>query len=265
LRVFFTLDEEGKKFRTALLAKKLTKEKLMPDPTHLPTPEPEKKKRTRGVLNKAQVEALTKAEQIGLAAQKPVHAPRLAARDITAGFVTTLLTDVDAARKKAAAAVRDTTGTRSATLSEDSTEQALLVALHEVQAAARQKYARSEPAKLLDYLIGTRLNQSRPLLEQNSETVIEKLGTDSLPGITAAKVTNLITLRAACIAANSTQGGSQSDATSDRAQLGHMIDSITDRRLTIQFAADAEYPCTDDKCHGPRKEFSLPLSRPFSA
>lgn len=236
----------------------------MPDPTPPPAPDPEKKKRTRGVLNKAQAAALTKAEQICLSAQKAVHAPKLAARDIAGAFVTTLVTDVDSARKKAALAVRDTTSTRSATLSEESAERDLLAALHEVQAAARQKYARSEPAKLLDYLIGTRLNQSRPLLELNSETIIEKLGPDTLPGITAGKVTDLINARIAYIAANATQGGSKSDAMSDHALLGEMIESITDRRLTIQFAADAEYPCSDDKCHGPRKEFSLPLSRPFN-
>ena len=133
-----------------------------------------------------------------------------------------------------------------------------------MQAAARQKYARTEPARLLDYLIGTRLNPSRALLEQNSETILEKLVSDTLPGINAGKVTNLATLRANCIAANATQGGSQSSTTTDRAQLAEMIESITDRRLTIRFAADAEYPCTDDKCHGARKEFYLPLSRPFN-
>ena len=38
------------------------------------------------------------------------------------GWVAGLLADVELARKKAAAAVRDTTSTRSATLTEDTTE-----------------------------------------------------------------------------------------------------------------------------------------------
>jgi hypothetical protein len=41
------------------------------------------------------------------------------------------------------------------------------------------------------------------------------------------------------------------------------VHSITDRRITIQFAADAEWPCTVDANAGIRGEFFLPLSQPF--
>ena len=60
------------------------------------------KKRTRGAVNKAFIQALDKAEQITLAAQKTAHATALATRDITAEFVTTLQDDIKTARNEIA-------------------------------------------------------------------------------------------------------------------------------------------------------------------
>jgi len=42
-----------------------------------------------------------------------------------------------------------------------------------------------------------------------------------------------------------------------------MLASITDRRITIQFAADAEWQYTKPENAGIRKEFYLPTDRPF--
>jgi hypothetical protein len=58
-------------------------------------------------------------------------------------------------------------------------------------------------------------------------------------------------------------GSQQSDATTRRKQRDAQVQSITDRRLTIQFAADAEWPYTVDANAGIRGEFFLPLSQPF--
>ena len=55
----------------------------------------------------------------------------------------------------------------------------------------------------------------------------------------------------------------QSDATTRRKQRDAQVQSITDRRLTIQFAADAEWPYTVDANAGIRGECFLPLSQPF--
>jgi hypothetical protein len=41
------------------------------------------------------------------------------------------------------------------------------------------------------------------------------------------------------------------------------VHSNTDRRITIQFAADAEWPFTVDANAGISGEFFLPLSQPF--
>ena len=121
----------------------------MPDPIPpTPTPEPPPAPRQRGALNKAQVEEITKAEQIAKAAQKAAYATPLAAREIMAAFVDLLLTDINAARNKTADAVQSTTGKESATQSEAAAQKNLIVAMQEAQAAARQKYARSIGAAL---------------------------------------------------------------------------------------------------------------------
>ena len=135
--------------------------------------------------------------------------------------------------------------------------------MQEVQAAARQKYARTDATKLADYFIGQKLDDSRALLEQYSSAVIEKLTTDTLPGITAAKKTALADLRQDYVDADDTQAGQQSEATTERDDLVIMLKSITDRRMTIQFAADAEWPYTTEANHGVRKEFKLPAGMPF--
>jgi hypothetical protein len=55
----------------------------------------------------------------------------------------------------------------------------------------------------------------------------------------------------------------QSDATTKRKQRDAQVASITDRRLTIQFAADAEWPFNVDANAGIRVEFFLPAHQPF--
>ena len=182
------------------------------DPTPLPAPEPAPK-HGRGLLNKAQSEELTKADQIGIAAQKADRPVTLAARDISSGFVTQALADITAARAKSTEAVTDTTGTRTASVAEDTSERSLIAAMQEVQTAAKQKYARTQPEKLQDYYVGRKLLGNRALLEQYSQGIINKLGSDTLPGITPAKIAALGTLRTAYISTNSAQTGSQSDAT----------------------------------------------------
>ena len=232
-----------------------------PTPQSPPEPTP---KRVRSPLNKAQEAELNKAEQIGRTSQKAAYAGRLAAREIISGFVNQLLADAASARTKSADALHSTTGKTSASLTENNAEANLVVAIQEIQAAARQKYARTQPEKLRDYFIGQKLTGNRPMLEGYSQAIIDKLATDTLPGITPEKVANLGTLRAASIAANATQGGAQSDATTGRTDLDAMVQSIKDRRMEIQFAADAEWPYTKPGNAGVRKEFYLPSDRPFS-
>ena len=138
------------------------------------------------------------------------------------------------------------------------------IAIQEVQAAAKQKYACTVPDQLPNYYVGQKLNASRALLEQYSEAILTQLATDTLPGITAAKVTALGDLRDAWITDNQTQGDAQSDATDERTDLTALVKTATDARITIQYADDAEYPYTTKANAAARKEFQLPANGPFT-
>ena len=227
-----------------------------PEPTPTPT-------QTHSVFNQAQLAALSEADKICVAAQKPAYAGPLAVREITADEVTQLVADILTCRQTAAAATQSTTGKTVATSAMHDAETNLLTALHEVQAAARQKYARTNPTMMNDYMVGHRLNPNQATFKQSVQSIIKRLGTDTLPGITPAKAANLQTLLNTYTALMANPDSKQSDATTQRRQRDAQIASITDRRLTIQFAADAEWPYTVDTNAGIRSEFYLPASQPF--
>jgi hypothetical protein len=240
------------------------RENIMADTNPTPPNPDTKKKQTHSGLNQAQTAALTKAEQLCMSAAKDAYAAKLAAREISAEYVATLDSDIQACRKKAASALQSTTGKSVATGAEVNATEALMVALQEVQCAAKQKFSRSNPIKLKDYGIGERIDANRPALEQWSNNIIEALAGDPLPGITAAKIAALTPLRTAYIATNSAQGGEQTQATGKRSEVETMLDSITDRRIGLQYAASAEWPHTNPANAAIRKEFYLPTDTAFN-
>ena len=144
-----------------------------------PVPAANTKNKSPGLLNQAQARALTKAEQISLAAQHPDHAPALDGREISKDFVAQLLSDVEAARDQAASAVASTTARINATADATTSAYSLIRGLQEVQKAARQRYARTNRIALNDYLIGEKFNGSKPNLLQTSQTILNKAGADA--------------------------------------------------------------------------------------
>ena len=248
----------------------------MSDP-NTPAPEaPSTPAATRNdpVLNQAQVLALTKAEQIVAAARKPAHLAALDAREIPVAVLDQLDVDIEAARKASARAIHSSTDKEGATLDQAAAKRALLAAIQEVQSAAKQKYARRDPVRLQDYFVGKRLDQSRADLLQYSSGILLRLqgdaaatpavAPDPLPGISAAKIAALAAARKAYSDAKKPQSDSVSDASDERDERDDLIASITDRRIEIQFAADAEWPYSDEGNAGVRREFYLPLTQPYN-
>jgi len=222
-----------------------------------------KPKRVRGPLNQGHARELNRAEFVALAAQQSGRTAALAVREVDATFVSSLLADCDEARTKLGEAVNNTTAHRTATAAEQRAAKGLEAALREVQKAAKQKYARTNRIALADYFIGQRLNGSQPNLAQTSQTIIGKLANDELPGITTAKEKALGTLRQAWMDANEAQATAETAALDARAELTTMLKSIKDRRMAIQWAADAEWPHEDSEHAATRKEFALPPRRPL--
>lgn len=230
-----------------------------------PVPAPETKHKSPGLLNQQQARALTKAEQVGLAAQHKDHAPALAARDISEDHITQFLADVDTAREQATATLVSTTLRQNASATEATAADALLAGMREIQKAAKQKYARTNRIALRDYLIGEELNGNRPNLMQTSQTLLNKAAEETLPGITAAKIKALRTARQAWIDANTAQTENRATAITQRTELQELLKSIEDRKVAIQLAADAEWPHTEKASAGIRTQFAMATTRPVVA
>jgi hypothetical protein len=135
----------------------------------------------------------------------------------------------------------------------------------EAIALVRAYFCRANRIALGDYFIGKNLNGNRPNLMQTSQSIVKKIGSDTLPGITAAKVTRLKNQRAAWIAAHKAQGQSESDAQTARAELKTMLMSIDDRKVAIQLAADTQWPHSDAANAAIRREFGLSPKAAFLA
>ena len=139
--------------------------------------------------------------------------------------------------------------------------------------------------QLQNYFIGQRINPNEATLHQIAFSIAARLtprtgidlatAGDKLPGTTLAKINALrvlIDLPAAPLCApappasssSSTGGIVSEEAVTDRAQRDAMIREINDRRMEIQFAADAEWPYTDPANVTARRAFHLLRSRPFS-
>jgi len=236
----------------------------MPDATPAAQPQPKKSRATPGVTNRRQEEALDRAGLVIAAARKADYATALAGRDINAEFVNQLDADLAACKARIGKAVDLTNDIRAATQAESQAQSDLVAAIKEIQTAAKQKYGRAGRQQVKDYLVGERLDASRAALVQMADSIAEKLKSDTLPGITAAKVEGLKSLRDAYVAANAAQADAQSKATAERDAIEAAVQNIADRRVQIQFAAEAQWP-SDAKANAPiRREFQIPTDRPFS-
>ncbi|MEY4384818.1 MAG: hypothetical protein RLY20_101 [Verrucomicrobiota bacterium] len=223
-----------------------------------------KKKSPRGMFNQAQLRNLAKADTVATAAKKDAHKASIAARDISDAFVATFVDDIAAARAKANTAVDETMAAKAATKEEKDGDRKLIAGLKEVQKAVKQKYGRGNRAVLEAYFVGKKLNGSRPNLLQTSQSIIDKVATETLPGITAAKKTRLKAARQIWIDANTKQADARFAAYTARREFKTLLKSIDERRLAIQTAVDAEWPHTDAENAGTRKDFALPADRPMA-
>jgi hypothetical protein len=237
----------------------------MPDPTPTPTPQPDPKKKRapKGPINKKHLDDVSRTEKTIATAQKDAYAAKLADREIDDAFLTGLSTDCGTARGFISQAGDKTTDKLDATDAESKEKAALLAAVREVQAAAKQKYDGDKP-KLKDYHVGERIEQKRSVLEQAAEDILNKLKTDTLPGIKPPKVQALKDALAAYKGADTTQSGEQSAATGARTSLDDVMDKINKGRRKILFAADAEWSSTKAANAAIRTEFGLPPNRPYS-
>lgn len=224
------------------------------------------------LLNEAQLASLTKTEEICRTALKPDYLAALITLDegeeagedhITQTGITAVLTLCETARGKGSAAVAATGEKEGSTAEETLAKKALVALVREFQARARQKHFSKNPDALAEYGIGLKIYNSRSLLEGWAKTIYDKTATDILPRITATKRTALKNALDRYQRTQTEQSGAIGQASGIRIDRDSLVEQATERRMWIQFAADAEWPHTEPANAPIRREFQLPANRPF--
>jgi len=240
------------------------------DPT--PGPEPDEPGTTPSPLNEAQLASLTKTEEICRTALKADYLRELITLEdgeepgedhVTEAAIQAILTLCDAARGKGSAAVSATGHKHQSTAEETVAKTALVALVHNFQARARQKHFSKNPDALAQYGIGLKIYNSRALLEGWAQTIYDKTASDKLPKITETKRAALKAALQTYKATQTDQTGAIGEATGTRIDRDSLIEEATERRLWLQFAADAEWPHTDPANTPIRREFQLPATRAF--
>ena len=237
--------------------------------------------RKHGVINERQQKSVTLAEQVCIAAAKDQYASILeTGHEIAPAFIAQLAGDCAMARGGLGKVVEGAVARKVATGGKAGTKKTLIRSIRQVQAAAKQKYAATQPLILKDYYVGQKITANQETLEQVATAILEKISpsasaapaangspaiADVLPGITAGKIAALSGAVDAYIAAWSAQTTAQSDKEKGRIAVVALVKSIDDRRRIVQFAVDGEWPF-DVAANAPiRREFGLPVNRPFIA
>ena len=224
----------------------------------------EKQREARSQWNGAALAQFDVAERVGHAARDLRYAEALSHREVTPFQADELLALVQEARNFGTDAVHATTKAEIPTKTEGAERRALLEAVREVQAAARQKYSATNKLALRDYGVGTRLTtRSFESLTGIADVILEKLGDDTLPGITAAKLTSFQAALSAYRNADGVQGTKRSNAIAKREKREELLKAVKSARRTIQFAADAEWPYSRATSREARAAFDLPPKKPF--
>jgi hypothetical protein len=245
---------------------------MTPEDSTTPAPASNPPGSTPWLLNAAQLASLTKTEEVCRTALKADYLLALITLeegeepgedDVSEDAITAVLTLCESARGKGSAAVSATGRKEQSTAEEEMAEKALVALVREFQARARQKHFSKNPDVLAEYGIGLKIYNSRALLEGWAQTIYDKTATDKLPKITETK-------RAALKAALQTykdtqtgQTGAIGEASGTRIDRNSLVEEATERRMWLQFAADAEWPHTDPANTPIRREFQLPANRAF--
>ena len=244
---------------------------MTPEDTPAPAPEPEPGS-TPSLLNETQLASLTKTEEICRTALKEDYLLALVTLeegeepgedDITEAGIEAVLTLCEAARGKSSAAVAATADKEQSTEEETDEKKALVALVREFQARARQKHFSKNPEVLETYGIGVKIQNSRALLEGWAQTVYDKTATDKLPKITETKRAALKAALEAYKTAQTEQSGAIGTASGTRIDRNALVEQATERRMWIQFAADAEWPHTNPANTPIRREFQIPATRAF--
>ena len=222
------------------------------------------KRRSPSALNQRQVKQAERARQVCRSAAKPDRAGVLQAKGIPSAFPAALDVKLKSLLEKSSSAVDHTVDKESATLTEGHAKLVLLGDLRDLQGAAKQAYEKANPLKLKEYLVGERIEQSRAILEESAGIIIAKANSERPAGVDTAFILKSEGDLTLYNQEQTKQGSEQSSAHGMRAQRDSLLAVIMSDCRAIQIAADRAWPFSNKANAGIRKEFLLPLDRPFA-
>ncbi|WP_394795468.1 hypothetical protein [Armatimonas sp.] len=221
--------------------------------------------RKRGALNNDILKSLQTALTIAQAAQREPFVPQLTEMQLSAVFISSLLSDIAECHATLDTAFDADQEVKGSTQAEGTARARLKATIRRIQAAASQKYARDpeNKHKLALFGMGINLDASRALLAQHAPGILSHLTDDSLPGLSAAFQEEAAQALTDWTAADSLQAAAQQTATQKRAEAQVQSKAITDRRIQVQYAIEGLYPHTLSENAAARAAFLLPKTRPF--
>ena len=225
---------------------------------------PAPKRRSPSLLNQRQVRQAERARQVCRSAVKPTRAPALESKGIPNTFAPAVDLKLQILLQKSSSAVDFTLDKESATLTESQAKSVLLADLRDLQGAAKQSWEKSNPLKLKEYLVGERIEKSRATLEESAGIIIAKANADRPAGVDTAFILKSQGDLQVYNQEQTKQESEQSSAHGMRSQRNTLLAEVMADCRAIQIAADRAWPFNNKANSGIRKEFLLPLGRPFA-
>ncbi len=194
----------------------------MADPIPTPEPIPATKTRKLGLVNKKQQKSLAVAEQVSTAATKDEYATTLeTGHEIAPDFIAQLAADCATARGGLGQVVEHAVAKQVATGGKTGTKQTLMRAIRKIQAAAKQKYAVTQPAILKDYYIGQKIDANQDTLEQVGTAILDKISPPE-PSEAAAKIRDRHRRSARCLRRQNCRAGQCRGRLHDRLERANL-------------------------------------------
>ncbi len=227
---------------------------------------------TPQAFHQAQLETVKNAEGLARSAAKSEHQPKLIAEGMKAATPADLLLVCKQWRKLSGEAVDATEERNEATDLGGDAETQLKREVEYYRGKCRlaivQNPAWSKTQKdalKARYFIGVELFANEGNAGQSVQLILDHAAADALPGVTPEKLAASALVLKEFEDSPNPQNDAQTEATRKRKLREAAFAEVMRLRQEIQHCADTVYPWWDDLNIAYRKEFLIPIGRPFTA
>ena len=227
---------------------------------------------TPQAFHQAQLETVKNAESLIRSAVKPEHQAKLVSEGLRAATPTDLLAACKQWRKLSGEAV-DATGNRIEATAEGADDETLLKQEVEYyrgkcRLAITQNPQWSQAQKdalKARYFINVDIFGNEGNAGQSVQLILDHAAADALPAATPEKLASSALVLKAFVDSPYPQNDAQTEASKKRKLREATFADVMRLRQEIQHCANAAYPWWKDENIAYRKEFLIPVGRPFTA